>query len=48
MAKFWETATSLDLHMHGKLSAIQSDNVPGAEREAVLYRLKEPAALKDK
>ena len=47
-SRFWETATSLDLHMHGKLSPVVQDNLPGAEREAVLYRLKDPALLKDK
>ncbi len=36
------------LQIHGKLTQSLSDNVPGSEREAVLYKLRNPADLKQK
>eukprot|EP00392_Amoebophrya_sp_AT5.2_P005145 g5154.t1 len=48
MGHYWEDSKDVELHLHGKLSQVQSDNVPGAEREAVLYKLKEPKLLQEK
>lgn len=48
MGRYWEETEGVDLHVHGKLSPNASDNVPGAEREAVLYKLKEPKQLQEK
>ncbi|CAD7949267.1 unnamed protein product [Amoebophrya sp. A25] len=45
MGQFWEDCGQIELHMHGKLG---SENIPGAEREAVLYKLKEPKLLQEK
>jgi len=48
MSRFWESCDNIELHLHGKLSSNPSDNIPGAEREAVLYKLKEPKLLQEK
>lgn len=45
---FYEEGKGIDLHMYGKLSDLPEDNVPGAEREAELYRLKDPKVLQEK
>jgi len=44
---FWEDQSQIQLHVHGKQSSNASDNVPAAEREAVLYKLREPKKLQD-
>lgn len=48
LVQFWDLQPKVELNVHGKLSSNKSENVAGMEREAVLYKCKNPTDLKDK
>jgi len=47
LSSHWESCDFIKLHVHGKQSDNTTDNKPGAEREGVLFRLREPKVLYD-